>query len=265
MTDDQHTSRPSLRFLVSPRWIGFHLVCLAGVVLMVNLSLWQWHRLGERRDFNERVESRRDEQVVLFASLVPADADDGTVDEVEWRPAQASGEYVDGATFLVVNRSQDGRPGSNVVSPLRLDDGRVLLVTRGFVPLGSAVPAPPSGRIDVAGLIRASEDRRFGQLTSSDTTQDDGMLEVQRLDIPALAEQLDLDLVPASLEAQVSRPADDDALSIVASPELSEGPHLSYAVQWLIFSTCVVVGWVFAVRRSIRTRARAAGNPPAAP
>ena len=35
---------------------------------------------------------------------------------------------------------------------------------------------------------------------------------------------------------------------------MSEGPHLSYAVQWFIFSACVPVGWVLAVRKSARAR-----------
>jgi cytochrome oxidase assembly protein ShyY1 len=45
----------------------------------------------------------------------------------------------------------------------------------------------------------------------------------------------------------------------VATPDLSEGNHLSYAVQWFIFSIAVAVGWVLAVRRSIGTRRREAG------
>jgi len=38
----------------------------------------------------------------------------------------------------------------------------------------------------------------------------------------------------------------------VLAPELTSGSHLSYAVQWFIFSLCAVVGWVFAVRKSAR-------------
>ena len=40
----------------------------------------------------------------------------------------------------------------------------------------------------------------------------------------------------------------------VAAPELTEGPHLGYAVQWFVFSTCAGIGWVLAVRRSAATR-----------
>ncbi|KGA10281.1 MAG: hypothetical protein GM46_5615, partial [actinobacterium acAcidi] len=38
----------------------------------------------------------------------------------------------------------------------------------------------------------------------------------------------------------------------------SEGSHLSYAIQWLIFATAVIVGWVLAVRKSVANRARSA-------
>jgi cytochrome oxidase assembly protein ShyY1 len=46
----------------------------------------------------------------------------------------------------------------------------------------------------------------------------------------------------------------------VPPPDLSGGPpHLSYTFQWLIFSLCAAAGWVFAVRRSVRTRRAKAG------
>ena len=39
-----------------------------------------------------------------------------------------------------------------------------------------------------------------------------------------------------------------------SAPTLDEGPHLSYTIQWFIFSICVIVGWVLAVRRSMAMR-----------
>ncbi len=50
----------------------------------------------------------------------------------------------------------------------------------------------------------------------------------------------------------------------VARPELSEGSHLSYAVQWFLFSCAVAVGWVLAVRHSIGTRKHDAARAAAA-
>ena len=45
-----------------------------------------------------------------------------------------------------------------------------------------------------------------------------------------------------------------DVLEPIAEPSLDEGPHLSYAVQWFLFSAIVAVGWFLAVRRSSRVR-----------
>jgi len=66
----------------------------------------------------------------------------------------------------------------------------------------------------------------------------------------------------------VPAPGTGDPTPVLA-PQLDEGPHLSYAVQWFIFATCVVVGWVLAVRRAILTRKApdpaAAGRGPGRP
>jgi cytochrome oxidase assembly protein ShyY1 len=54
------------------------------------------------------------------------------------------------------------------------------------------------------------------------------------------------------IELLSSDPAELDTLQAIRFPTLDNGPHLSYAVQWFIFTTFVVVGWVFAVRGHAR-------------
>ena len=57
------------------------------------------------------------------------------------------------------------------------------------------------------------------------------------------------------VELTGSDPAESGGLpEPIAEPSLDEGPHLSYAVQWFLFSAIAVVGWVLAVRRSRRVR-----------
>ena len=56
------------------------------------------------------------------------------------------------------------------------------------------------------------------------------------------------------VDLRQSDPAESAVLEPVVKPDLSEGPHLSYAVQWFIFSVCVAVGWVLAVRHSRQGR-----------
>ena len=231
------------RFLLRPKWIGFHLLVVAGIVAMINLGFWQLPTSRPRRDFNSEVEARTELPPEPLADVLAS----GPPDEIEWRIVTFAGRYLADEQFLVVNRSQNGRAGENVVTPMELDDGRTLIVNRGFVPLSVDVPPAPNGVVEAEGRIRRSQERRTGQLSDPG---DGELTEVQRIDIPRLAPQLPGEVVPVYVDLLASDPAEVAGLpEPVALPPLGEGPHLRYAVQWFIFSLCVAVGWVLAVRR----------------
>ncbi|MGI9029686.1 MAG: SURF1 family cytochrome oxidase biogenesis protein [Ilumatobacteraceae bacterium] len=236
------------RFLLRPRWLLFHVVCIAGVVLMINLGFWQLRRLDERQAFNARVEERIDLPAAALDDVLAG----GDADGLEWRSVTAGGEYLAEEQLVVVNRTQAGQAGDIVVTPLRLDDGRLLLVERGFVPLGTTAGPPPTGPVEVQGRLRPSEVRRRGGL--SDPASGD-LDQVQRLDIARLAPQLPGDVVDVYVELTGSTPAEAGPFPrSLDPPQLTEGSHLSYSGQWFIFSAGVVVGWVLALRHSVRTR-----------
>ena len=214
---------------------------------MVYLSLWQFHRLDDRKAFNREVTERSSLSVVDVGTL---DISDPAA--VQWRPAGARGTYLPDEQVLIVNRSQGGVAGMNVLTPLLLDDGRAIIVNRGFIALNATPPAAPSGEVKVVGLLRSTEGRTTGQAREASGE----LTEFFRLDIARLQEQIEPELLNVALVAQVSEPADSSTLLPVSPPELSEGSHLSYAIQWLIFATAVIVGWVLAVRKSIASRAQ---------
>ena len=240
-------------FLLRPKWIGFHLLVFGAIVLMINLGFWQLRRLDERQDFNAAVEARIDQPAVPLDDVLAELAASGSASEVEWRPVTATGEYLPDEQFVVINRSQGGRAGDNVVTPMRLADGRTLIVNRGFVPLGlEQLPTAPSGTVAVEGRVRPSQVRRTGQL--SDPAEGD-LDTAQRIDIARLEAQLPGEVVPVYVDLVASDPPEAETFpEPVARPELSEGPHLSYAGQWFLFSVAVAVGWVLAVRKSVATR-----------
>jgi surfeit locus 1 family protein len=246
------------RFLLRPRWLAFHLLVAALVVLMVNLGIWQLHRYQDRHAFNTEVRANASQPVVPIDQLVPPGGGPNESNEsIEWRTVDATGTYLADEQVLIINRGQGGVAGTNIVTPLLLRDGRAVLVTRGFVPLTGTVPEPPAGEVTVVGRLRVSQPRGLGGLTDPPGER----TEFQRLDIDRIAEQIDVPVIGWSLDLLQSTPPVDTAAGDplpLPDPELSDGPHLSYMVQWWIFSLCAVVGWVFAVRRSVRTRQRAA-------
>ena len=232
-------------FLVRPKWIGFHLLCIAAIVLMVNLAFWQLRRLDERQTLNDRVAAQTTAEAVPLSEVSLNDPK-----AVEYLEVEATGIYV-GAQFEVVNLSQAGTTGGDPVNALQLADGSLILVNRGFLPFDAERTPPPSGEVRVVGRLRPSQSGGTDQRDDDDTPD---LIEIRRIDVPAIAEQFDELVAPMHIELLESNPADSTSLLPVPLPEASDGPHLSYAVQWFIFSASVVVGWVLAVRKSARKR-----------
>jgi surfeit locus 1 family protein len=247
------------RFLLSPRWLAFHLLVIVGIVTMVNLGFWQLRRLEERKALNAAVTSRVDLPPAALDDVLVPGADQAAL---EWRPVTVTGTYLADEQLTVVNRSQNGLAGEIVVTPLQLPDGRILLVSRGFVPLDTPIAAAPGGEVEVTGRLKPSQRRSTGGLSDPATGD---LSEAQRVDIDRLAPQLPGEPVPMYVELTSSDPPETEPYpQPLTLPELTDGPHLSYAVQWFIFAAAVVVGWVLAVRHSVRTRQATARRAAAA-
>lgn len=234
------------RFLLRPKWLAFHLLVVGAVILMANLGLWQLHRLEDRRSFNDDVRVRSSQPAVAYADLVVPGTNPG---ELAWRTVEVTGTYLASEEVVVINRSQAGVVGRNVVTPLVLNDDTLVLVNRGFVPELDAVPAPPTGIVAIIGRVRTTEVRRLGGLTES---AEGALAEFQRLDIERIARQLPAPVAGVSIELADSSPPQGALPVPVPAPQLTEGPHLSYMVQWWIFALAAIAGWILAVRRSAR-------------
>jgi cytochrome oxidase assembly protein ShyY1 len=245
-------------FLLRPKWMAFHVLVFGSIALRIWLGLWQLDRLDARREFNDVVAERIEQPPAEFGELMSTAAAGGDPTDLEWRQTLITGSYLP-EQILWFNRSQGGLAGDNILTPLVTDDGTTVLVNRGFVPLGATAPPPPSGTVDVLARVRVPQQRQLGELTD-DADRSEPITEVRRIELDRLAEQLPAPLAPVYVDLidAVPTPAATDPTPL-PPPTLDEGPHLSYAVQWFIFAACVLVGWLLAVRRSIRTR-RAGGE-----
>jgi cytochrome oxidase assembly protein ShyY1 len=243
------------RFLTRPRWVLFTAVMLGLVVAMINLSLWQLRRLHERRSMNADITAALHAAPVDVTTPVPVS---------EWRMLTATGSYDPTHEVLIRNRSYQGQPGFHVVTPLKLADGRALLVNRGWIPLtkdGSTPipPAPPTEPVVVTGRARASQ--RRGAFFSPRDPPEGTLRQLYRLDVPRIAQQTPYALVDDYVELLTTTPAPAGPQPVlIPPPELDDGPHLSYAFQWLFFSGCVVAGWILVVRRTAKQLAKRAAQ-----
>jgi cytochrome oxidase assembly protein ShyY1 len=246
-------------FLGRPRYVLFTVVMAGLVVLMINLAFWQLRRLHERRAANAQVTEHTALGAVPIGDVLTARSSSAEVAQAQWRSVTASGTYDLGNEVLIRNRSLDSNAGYHVVTPLRLADGTAVLVNRGWIPLEQqaghppAVPTAPAGPVTVTGRIRVSQHK--GRYFSPSDPAEGHLTQLYRVDVPRIGQQVPYPVWPAYLELQGTQPAPAGPQpTLIALPELDEGPHLSYAVQWFFFSGCAIVGWFLAVRRSARRR-----------
>lgn len=212
------------------------------VVVFLQLSSWQLERLEERRADNAIIEANAEAEPTPAPRLLTAG--EPLPAEREWRPVTAAGRYDTEHELLVRYRQFDGEPGFNVLTPFVTDEGTALLINRGWIPRDSATatdlpdpPAPPSGHVQVTGRLRLSEDGDPDQVRPR-TGQ------VRYIDVATIARSLPYPVYGGFAELTDHDPAGpaDDAVRQLPPPTLDEGPHLSYAVQWVIFAIIAVVG-----------------------
>lgn len=249
-------------FLARPKFIAFTIGMAALVVLMVNLGFWQLRRLHERREANAQVTEHVAEGAVPIGTLLTPKSTGEDVSDAQWRLVTATGTYDPTEQVLIRNRSLDSNDGYHVVTPLRMADGSAVLVNRGWIPLeqqagkAPAVPAAPTGVVTVTGRVRTTQQK--GRYFSPADPPTGRLSELYRVDVPRIGQQVPYHLLPAYLELTATQPpTTSNQPVLIALPELDDGPHLSYAVQWFFFSACAIVGWVLAIRRSARQRQQA--------
>ncbi|MGB3910898.1 MAG: SURF1 family cytochrome oxidase biogenesis protein [Pseudolysinimonas sp.] len=238
------------------RWGGYVALTIVFAIACGLLSWWQWSRRVDAVDEIARIEANYDAPPAELTDLLPglASADEA----VEWRPVQLTGEYLVDEQLLVRNRPRNSLPGFEVLVPLRLSDGTVFVVDRGWVPGGStpeapeSVPAAPEGQVTVVVRLKPGEPEIPGRGAP------EGQLATVRL--PDVADLVEAPTYTGIYGLLVSEdPAPTESPLPAFKPVEDEGPHLSYALQWIVFGIMAFVGLIWAVRRE---RKIAAGNAP---
>lgn len=239
------------RFLLSPRWFGwFVLVCIFAAAC-VWLGQWQMDRREASLADSARIEANYDAEPVAYAE---AETYFDTFEETaEWLPVRLEGTYDSAEQRIVRNRPLKGRPGYEVVVPLKLDDGTSIAVNRGWLPIGNneaghpdSVPAAPEGRVSVVARIKPAEpalsrDAPEGQLPS--------------IDLAAYAGLLDYPLHQGSYGLMASEdPSVAEVPESAPRPEVDEGLHLSYGLQWYGFALMMFLGLGYAARQEALNR-----------
>jgi len=243
------TSRGSLSFLISKRWLGYWALFLIFSVSCVLLGNWQFDRRAQAQAEIARIDQNYDAPAVPLEGVVPARTDFSEADH-KWQQVIVTGRYLD-QVFLVRNRPYQSQVGYEILAPLQLNDGSVFIVNRGWLPLSETadgevkIPQPPQGQVEVTARLKAGEPLIADRSAAANT--------VGTIHLPELQELLDAPTYTGAYGLLVSETPDAAHGELALRPERDEGPHLSYALQWYVFIAVAGVGLFFGARSEYRS------------
>jgi cytochrome oxidase assembly protein ShyY1 len=217
------------------------------------LSNWQWHRLSDRQDYNLQIQSQIDKAPVELSEVVSIDSKSKTVlANSQWRTVEMTGVWLTEQQVLVRKKSLESNLGLWVVTPLKLQDGTIIMINRGWTAAAnSAVDSPavaelPSGIIEVLGRVREVQQRTKPAPTDLPEGQVDRIIPLEIVDNPNTVSN-------AYVEMTASRPESKSSdIRTLPEPEVTEGAHRSYALQWMFFEIMTIIGWVILVRNEVK-------------
>lgn len=236
---------------LTPRQWLFAALFVTVAAVCVRLGFWQLDRLAQRRATNARIEAQ------MAAEPIRLTGANVSVPDIEYRRVVARGVFDPAHSIALANRARNDEPGVHLVTPFRLDGtAQAVLVDRGWIPaVDSARPAwahyDVSGTLEITGIARASRPEPGWSLLA-DPTRGPGAAPLDSwrvLNIDAIQTQVPYRVLPVAIEVtgdpQPGSPWPDPDI------DLTDGPHLSYAVQWFSFAAIALVGGGLWLRYSL--------------
>ncbi len=254
----------SFRFLLSRRWLLFAVavVVVAGATWW--LGEWQFSRLDDRKERNAVVRANEDKPPAPVADVLAPGRE--VAEDDEWRQVTATGTYATEDTVTVRYRTRDGASGIDVVVPLVTADGTALLVDRGWMPSDNRgaevpdVPEPPAGEVTVTGWVRADGSGGSTEVHDQST---------RAISSERIGEALDREVYGGFVDLRSEDPEPAESLEQVELPELDNGPHFFYGLQWWFFGVLAIAGFGYLAHdewrngpRGPRKAQRARSMPP---
>ncbi len=228
---------PDIMRLIIPLLFG-----LIGCAILISLGTWQVQRLAWKEGILAEIEARIDGAPEPLPTVIaPSDQ--------RYQPVALSGTIGDGEVHVLVSTKAQGA-GYRIIAPFTTEDGRTILLDRGYVPNEAKGAARRTGATTITGNLHWPDDR-----TSSTPENDrDGNIWFAR-DIGAMAEVLQTEplLVIAKGETPPAPTIQPLPVSITGIPN----DHLQYAITWFSLAAIWAGMTVFYI---VRTRPSAKGT-----
>jgi surfeit locus 1 family protein len=236
------------------RWVLTTLLVVAGAAVCIRLGIWQLDRLAQRRAFNAQYLEASVSSPLILESAPQVD-----LTAMEYRSISVTGTYDPANQVVLRNQYHDDQPGYFLFTPLVLSDGTGILVERGWIPAeGNANPSDwhkydEPGEVTVSGMIRLGQTQpEVGGVPDPELAAGQTRLDFWNLvNLERISRQIPYKLLPVFIQ-----PESDSGLTRPPYPsqpviDLTEGPHMGYALQWFSFAAILFFGYPFFLRKQL--------------
>ncbi len=216
------------------RQILFLVVCAAGLAVLLSLGVWQLRRL----EWKEGLIAQAEAMIAQAPVPLPA-APDPAHDR--YRAVTVEGRFTGEETYVLTSTRERG-PGFLIVAAFETDDGRRILIDRGYVP-ETAKTTPRRGHgATVTGNLNWPDD-----ITSSTPSHDEKTDIWFGRDLAGMAAQLKTDPVLV-----IARADTGDGITPMPATAAFRNDHLGYAVTWFGLAAVwagMTLGYLWRIRR----------------
>ena len=215
-----------LRRMIIPALFG-----LAGTAVLVNLGLWQLSRADEKAALIAGMEARIFESPVRLPNAFDPEND-------RYLPVTVAGRFLPDFTFAMAAQKARG-PGFHLISVLETEDGRRVMVDRGFLPEADAKSlTPDSANVQIEGNLHWPRD---GDRFTPEYDAGLNLFFARNVDQMAAVLSTEPVLVVMRDSDEQTPPATPVPVYQVNIPD----NHLGYAVQWFLMALAWVGMTVF--------------------
>ena len=216
-------------------------VALALIILCLIAAQWQYHRGVDRH--------ARNAIIVKHIALTPVALDSvkNSPLAAEWKSVTTRGVFDSSKQILLKNRYSEGFYGFEVLTLFTTPTNEKFWVDRGWVKAGATatiaptITPPPTNEVSITGRLRLDSSLPRGAFFAL-PANGEGL--ISKLDAQSQLDTQDyyIDLLSGSESSLTPKVA-------AQLPELSDGPHMAYALQWLFFAGLIIYGRIL-IRRT---------------
>ena len=216
-------------------------IALLLILLCAWAAQWQYHRGVDRHARNTIIEER------IAKPAIPLTQIDSNLANFEWQTISTTGRFDKDKQILLRNRYNEGKYGYEVLTLFTSDNSKTFWVDRGWVEAGAtATTAPvvtpvPDTQVSITGRLRLDSSLPRGSFFAL-PGKGQGLVSELNAQSQLNTEKFYIDLLSGSESSLTPAVA-------AQLPELSDGPHMAYALQWIFFGGLVIYGRIL-IRRT---------------